>query len=117
MRTTYKFTGTPNWLNDSTIDLLTDFRIACGNLAERIGCLCDIYAYFDYNWFCASFETDRFGGIAAIVKYIEREGQWYLNEEKVASMDEALAGVPELYEDLLSKRDLHEVYERINEEY
>jgi len=85
------------------------------NVMNHIPCIMESNFYEDYNWFCAAFMTDKFGGIAAIIKYYDNK--WFVNEEEVSSMDDALARVPELMADLYSKRDLDEIYTFVNAEY
>ena len=58
-----------------------NFKTACKNLGEKHGVFVET-KYFDMSnyglldWFQASFKTDRFGGIAAIVSYYE-DNLWY----------------------------------------
>ena len=78
----------------------------CNIVARRAECICEVEVYPFYGWFCADFMTDKFGGIAAMVKFIEKENAWYLNDTKVESMEAALAAVPALVAELQATRHI-----------
>lgn len=117
MRTTVKEYGRPDWKETNTHLILAHFKEMCAKTAEVEDCLCDINVYFVYRWFQAAFLTDRFGGVAAILKYIESEKAYFLDGARYATLDEALCRVPKKVRELMSKRDLVEVYQFINDQY
>ena len=60
-----------------------DFKKTCQELGKKYGVYVDV-KYHDLSnfglqdWFSASFEVDRFGGIAAMVSFYE-DNLWYEN--------------------------------------
>ena len=117
MRTTVKTFGRPEWKETNTHMILAHFKEMCSTEAQVDDCLCDINVYHDYRWFQAAFMIDRFGGIAAILKYIEDEKCYFLDGVRYSNLDEALARVPKKLRELRAKRDLNAVSEMINNEY
>lgn len=118
MRTTVKnFGPLPEWKETNTHLILAHFKEMCAKTAEVEDCLCDINVYYDYRWFQAAFMTDRFGGIAAILKYVEDERAYFLDGVRYTTLDEALCRVPKKVRELMRKRDLKAVHEMIDAEY
>lgn len=97
-----------------------DFVIECKLVEYAVNksgvtCIMEPDFYEDYNWFCVAFMTDKFGGIAAIIKYYDNK--WFINEKEVPSSLDALTQVPELMKDLYDKRDMEGLADFINSQY
>lgn len=62
-----------------------NFKVKCETLGRKYEVFVDV-KYYDMSawglqdWFCASFEVDRFGGIAAMISFYEGN-LWYESTE------------------------------------
>lgn len=86
-------------------------------MADRCQCIFEHKIYQDYKWFEIAFMTDRFGGIASIVKFYD--GKWDVDGQELPAetpLDKVLGGVPAAVEALRKSRDLAAVSELINAE-
>lgn len=68
------------------------FKAVCEELAESIHCIFEAKDFSDFGWFQGCFMTDRFGGIASIIKF--HNGKWHNNDLCFGSLSEAIANVP-----------------------
>lgn len=69
-----------------------DFKNVCEKFAKELHCGFYAKNYSEYGWFYGAFEVDRFGGIAAIIKFFG--GKWYNDERAFDSLEAALESVP-----------------------
>ena len=79
------------------------FNAICEELAKSLHCEFHFYDYTaEWGWFNGVFETDRFGGVAAIVKFYDNT--WWNDETAYGSLSEALAPVPQQVREMQEAR-------------
>lgn len=78
------------------------FKAVCEDLAKSIHCIFEAKNFSDYGWFQGCFMTDRFGGVASIVKF--HNGNWSNNDFCFGSLSEALANVPKQVKEMEEAR-------------
>lgn len=98
------------------------FSNLCKEIANNLHTMCEVKEYPEYGWAAIAFMTDKFGGTYVNLHYDLKTNEvvnWYghKDERRINDLSFLSYFVKEEMKKEISKRNLSQVYEMVNDEY